>query len=45
MKGDPLPELRAALARTFAYRGDTTRARAYADSARAAGEVYLREAP
>jgi TolB-like protein/Flp pilus assembly protein TadD len=34
-----------ALAGTFAYRGDTTRARAYADSARLAGEVYLREAP
>ena len=34
-----------ALAGTFAHRGDTARARAYADSARLAGEGYLREAP
>jgi serine/threonine-protein kinase len=34
-----------ALAGTFAHRGDTARARAYADSARLAGEDYLREAP
>ncbi|MGH3073589.1 MAG: TPR end-of-group domain-containing protein, partial [Gemmatimonadales bacterium] len=34
-----------ALAATFALRGDIARARAYADSARMAGEVYLREAP
>jgi tetratricopeptide (TPR) repeat protein len=34
-----------ALAGTFALRGDTARARAYGDSARIAGEAYLREAP
>jgi serine/threonine-protein kinase len=34
-----------ALAQAFALRGDTVRARAYADSARIAGEAYLREAP
>ena len=34
-----------ALAGTYALRGDTARARAYADSARIAGEAYLREAP
>ena len=34
-----------ALAGTWALRGDTARARAYADSARVAGEAYLREAP
>jgi tetratricopeptide (TPR) repeat protein len=34
-----------ALAGTYALRGDGARARAYADSARIAGEAYLREAP
>ena len=34
-----------ALAGTFALRGDTARARAYGDSARVAGEAYLRDAP
>jgi serine/threonine-protein kinase len=34
-----------ALAGTYAVRGDTVRTRAYADSARIAGEAYLREAP
>ena len=34
-----------ALAGTWALRGDTARARAYADSARIAGEAHLREAP
>jgi tetratricopeptide (TPR) repeat protein len=34
-----------ALAGTFALRGDTARARAYADSARIAGEAYLRDTP
>jgi eukaryotic-like serine/threonine-protein kinase len=34
-----------ALAGTFALRGDSARARAYADSARISGEVYLHEAP
>jgi TolB-like protein/Tfp pilus assembly protein PilF len=34
-----------ALAGTFALRGDTVRARAYADSARLAGEAYLRDEP
>ena len=34
-----------ALAGTFAQRGDTARARAYADSARIAGEAYVREEP
>ena len=34
-----------ALAGTYALRGDTARARAYADSSRIAGEAYLREAP
>jgi serine/threonine-protein kinase len=34
-----------ALAETYAFRGDSARARAYADSARIAGEVSLREAP
>jgi serine/threonine-protein kinase len=34
-----------ALAGTFALRGDSARARAYADSAVIAGEAYLREAP
>jgi TolB-like protein/tetratricopeptide (TPR) repeat protein len=33
------------LAQTYALRGDTLRARAYADSARAAGEALLKEAP
>jgi len=34
-----------ALAATHAFRGDTARARAYADSARLAGEAEVREAP
>jgi serine/threonine-protein kinase len=34
-----------ALAETAALRGDTARARAYADSARLAGETQIREAP
>ena len=34
-----------ALAGTYALRGDTARSRAYADSARVAGEAQLREAP
>jgi TolB-like protein/Tfp pilus assembly protein PilF len=34
-----------ALAATHAFRGDTVRARAYADSARLAGEAEVREAP
>jgi tetratricopeptide (TPR) repeat protein len=33
------------LAQTYALRGDMARARAYADSARAAGEALLKEAP
>jgi serine/threonine-protein kinase len=33
------------LAGTYALRGDTARARAYGDSARIAGQAYLREAP
>jgi eukaryotic-like serine/threonine-protein kinase len=34
-----------ALAGTYTLRGDTARARAYADSARIAGEAYLRDTP
>jgi serine/threonine-protein kinase len=34
-----------AIAGTYAYRGDSAHARAYADSARIAGEAYIRDAP
>ncbi len=43
--GDDASNWAICLAQTYALRGDGVRARAYADSARAAAEIQLREAP
>jgi tetratricopeptide (TPR) repeat protein len=43
--GGDLSNWAICLAQTYALRGDRVRARAYADTARAAGEALLKEAP
>jgi tetratricopeptide (TPR) repeat protein len=43
--GDEASSWALCLTQTYALRGDTLRTRAYADSARAAGEALLKEAP
>jgi TolB-like protein/tetratricopeptide (TPR) repeat protein len=43
--GDDVPNWAICLAQTYALRGDMVRSRAYADSARIAGEAMLKDAP